>query len=96
MLSDYQMTWEKMPETVDELSSYRESRAWKNGIIIEFFDTENGCIIILYIYEDGICEVDWDAEIVSDTHIKWKKSACAVVSETLYQSLDTLLNEHQS
>ncbi|MBQ7380116.1 MAG: hypothetical protein IJW70_10625 [Clostridia bacterium] len=96
ILSDYQMAWENSPKTVDELSSYKRSRVWKNGIIIELFDMENRCFIRLLVYEDGICEVDWDAEIVSDTHIKWNKSARAVASETLYQSLDALLNEYES
>ncbi len=96
ILSGYQMTWENIPKTVDEFSSYWESRRGKDGINIVLFDTENRCFIRLLVYEDGICEVDWDAEIVSDTHVKWHKSACAPASETLYQSLEALLDEYES
>lgn len=96
ILSEQQMDWKNMPKTVDEHSEYQQTRYGKREIVVELFDKEKAYLMRICIFEDGICEVYWDSDIVSDTHVKWKKGSYAVVSKNVYESLDTLIGERVS
>ena len=92
ILSNQQVVWDSMPKAVDDFFSYQETRYGKREIVLEFYDVEDRYLLRFCVFEDGFCEVYWDVDLISDTQVNLKKSACAVASQDLYRSLEAFLN----
>ena len=92
ILSEQQFVWEVIMENSDETTVYPDSRYGQKRILIAFFDSDNKCHMRLNVYEDNICYVLCEPDIISDTQVIWKKSAWSGSSNNIYKLLEELMN----